>query len=310
MIEKVKIMKRLRLNPIYKKELKTGVRSFKTSLILLGFNGLLALFGLFAFYLTFEYGSRYGGRVNYSDILRIYAVIAATEFGLVLFTVPALTAGSISGEREKQTLEILLTTGLKPIQLITGKLTSSISIMLLLAFSSLPVMGLVFSIGGITLGDLAVFMLLVIVIAIFLGSIGIFFSTLFKRTTAATVSTYGTLLILVVGTFILIWAVAMLDEIRYTANVTGIYLAPDVGNWLLLLLINPAITCYVLIEAQTGTGSNLTSFFRSFGTISPWIEQHWFILSVVIQLAISVILIWWTAKLLDPLKEKGRKIRK
>ncbi|MDF2609460.1 MAG: conserved hypothetical rane protein [Lachnospiraceae bacterium] len=303
-----KVNQILRLNPIYKKELKTGVRTFKTSLILLGYNGLLALFGLFAFYLTFEYGSRYGSRVNYADILQIYAIIAATEFGLVLFTVPALTSGSISGEREKQTLEILLTTGLKPIKILRGKLASSISMMILLAFSSLPIMGLVFSIGGITLSDLGAFMLLVIVIAIFLGSIGIFFSTLFKRTTAATVATYGTLLILVVGTFILIWAAVMLDEIKFsTVNVNGIYQPPNVGNLLLVLLINPAITCYALIEAQIGTGSNFTSFLRNFGTLSPFIEEHWFIISITIQLGLSVILMWWAAKLLDPLKERKHK---
>ena len=111
-----------RINPIYLKEIRIGVRTKKAAIILLLYNGLLALFGLFFFYVTFDAGSRYTGRINYSDILSIYVVIVAVEFALVLFTVPGLTSGAISGEREKQTLDILLTTTLSPLQIITGKL--------------------------------------------------------------------------------------------------------------------------------------------------------------------------------------------
>jgi len=296
----------MKINPVYQKELKTSVRSMKTAIILLGYNGILALFGLFAFYVTFEYESRYGGIVNYSDILQIYAILTATEFGLVLFTVPALTATSISGEREKQTLEILLTTRLSPLQIILGKLASSISMMVLLAFSSLPILALVFSIGGITLQDLLEFMVLVVVTAIFVGSIGIFFSTLFKKTTAATVSTYGTLLFVGLGTILILWAITIVLNLKVDKLSTGIasQQKSDIGNWILLLLINPGVSCFAMIESQIGTGSRLTTFFRNFGTISMEIQNNWFLLSVFLQLGISAILIWCSTRLLDPLRER------
>lgn len=299
----------MRINPVYQKELKTGVRGIKTAIILLGYNGLLALFGLFAFYVTFEYGSRYGRTVNYSAILEIYSIIAAVEFGLVLFTVPALTAASISGEREKQTLEILLTTKLSPIQIILGKLASSISMMILLALSSLPILALVFTIGGVTFRDLMEFMILIVVTAIFLGSIGIFFSTLFKKTTSATVSTYGTLLFLGLGTVIIVWAIRIILELKLEQGIIGmgVYKNPDIGNWLLLLLINPVITCFSMIESQIGTGARLTSFFRNFGNVSMWFQNHWFFISVTIQLILSGLLLWWASRLLDPLRDKSRK---
>jgi len=296
----------VKINPVYQKELKTSVRSMKTAIILLGYNGILALFGLFAFYVTFEYESRYGGIVNYSDILQIYAIITATEFGLVLFTVPALTATSISGEREKQTLEILLTTKLSPLQIILGKLASSISMMVLLAFSSLPILALVFSIGGITFKDLLEFMLLIVVTAIFVGSIGVFFSTLFKKTTAATVSTYGAILFIGLVTILILWAITMVLELKMNRVSTGIIPQQkiDIGNWILILLINPGVSCFAMIESQIGTGSRLTSFFRNFGTISMGIQNNWFLLSVLLQLGISAILIWCSTRLLDPLRER------
>lgn len=296
----------MRINPVYQKELKTSVRSIRTAIILLGYNGILALFGLFAFYITFEYDSRYGGTVDYSSILQIYTIITAAEFGLALFTVPALTAASISGEREKQTLEILLTTKLTPFQIILGKLASSISMMILLAFSSLPILAIVFTIGGVTLQDFIEFMLLIVVTAVFVGSIGIFFSTLFKKTTSATVSTYGVLLVLGLGTLAILWAIKIIIEIKINKfSGSGIlHQTPDVGNWILILLINPGVTFFSMIEDQIGTGSGLTAFFGNFGTISTEIQKYWFFLSVVLQLGVSAILLGCSARLLDPLRER------
>ena len=290
----------MKINPVYKKELKIGVRTIKTALIILGYNGLLALFGLFAFYATFEYGSRYGGTINYTAVLELYAIIAAVEFGLVLFTVPALTAGSISGEREKQTLDILLTTKLSPMQIILGKLASSISIMILLALSSLPILSLVFSIGGVTFVDMLEFMALIIITAI-----------LFKKTTAATVSTYGALLFLVLGTFFILTAIVILKNMN-AANLVNqsdyLYQSPKAGYWVLIYLINPAVTCFAVIEGQIGTGSRFVQFLRKFGTSSQWIENNWFFISVAVQGVLSLIFIYFSSRLLNPLKEKrGRR---
>ncbi len=297
---------KMRINPVYQKELKTSVRSFRTALILFGYNGILALFGLFAFYVTFEYDSRYGGTVDYAAILRIYAIITAAEFGLVLFTVPALTAASISSEREKQTLEILLTTKLTPFQIILGKLASSISMIILLAFSSLPILAIVFTIGGVTLKDFTEFMLLIVSTAIFIGSIGIFFSTLLKKTTSATVSTYGVLMVLGLGTLAILWAIRIIVEIKMNQFSSGaIYKPdPDIGNWILILLMNPAVTFLSMIEAQIGTGSRVTDFFAHFGTISMNIQKYWFFISIILQLVVSFILLGCSAKLLDPLQER------
>lgn len=300
----------MKINPVYKKELKTGVRTIKTALIILGYNGLLALFGLFAFYATFEYGSRYGGTINYATVLELYAIIVAVEFGLVLFTVPALTAGSISGEREKQTLDILLTTKLTPMQIILGKLASSISIMILLALSSLPILSLVFSIGGVTFINLLEFMALIIITAVYIGSIGIFFSCLFKKTTAATVSTYGALLFLVLGTLFILAAVVILKDMKIASLATGsnyLYQKPQAGNWELIFLINPAVTCFAMIEGQIGTGSRLIEFLREFGTTFQWIEDNWFLASVAVQGVLSLVFIYFSSRLLNPLKEKRKK---
>lgn len=300
----------MRINPVYKKELKTRIRSVKTAVILFSYNGLLALFGLFSFYITFEYKNKYGGVVNYSDILKIYAIITAMEFGLVLFIVPGLTSGSISSEREKQTLEILLTTKLSPLQIILGKLASSISMIIMLAFSSLPILALTFSIGGISFIDLLEFIVLITVTAVYIGSVGIFFSTLFKKTTAATVTTYGILLVIGLGTVLILWGVTSLLGLKMNLLMPNseVKPSPNLGNFILILLINPAVTCFSMIESQIGTGSRLTDFFGRFGSVSLGIQNNWFLLSVSLQLIISLVLIWFSSKLLNPLRQRKGEI--
>ncbi len=307
-----KIIKKInQLNPIYLKELRIAVRSKKAPIILLLYNGLLALFGLFFFYVTFDAGSRYTGRINYSDILSIYTMIVSVEFALVLFTVPGLTAGSISGEREKQTLDILLTTTLTPMEIIMGKLGSSINAIIMLAVSSLPILGLVFSIGGVTLLDFAKFLVLIIVAAIFIGSIGIFFSTLYKKTTAATVTSYGAVFALTAGTMIIVLAISEIANLNINNQIMGdgLYSNADIGYWLLILLINPGATCYSMLQEQIGTGYELGRFISEFGTLPDFILNNWFEISIVVQLVISLIIIVWTAWLLDPLKGV-RKVKK
>jgi ABC-type transport system involved in multi-copper enzyme maturation permease subunit len=295
---------RIKINPVYLKELKTSVRGIKTAVIIAGYNGLLAIFGLFAFYITFDYKSRFGETVNYASIFQIYSIITAAEFALVLFIIPALTASAISGEREKQTLEILLTTKLSPIQIILGKLASSISMMIFLALSSLPILALVFTIGGVTLKDFAEFMLLITVTAIYVGSIGIFLSTLYKKTTSATATTYGILLFLCIATLAILWAIRMVVELKLNKRFEGASIKPDpdVGDWIFILLINPIVTFTSMIEKQTGTGSRLTTFFGSFGKTSSNMQNTWFYYSILLQLGISGLLLWCSSRLLNPLR--------
>lgn len=305
----------MKLNPVYKKELKTGVRTVKMTLTLLAYNGVLAIIGLLAFYICFSGRSR----ISYSDILTIYAFIACLEFGLVLFVVPAITSGSISGERERQTLEILLTTTLRPIEIVTGKLLASISQIVLLVVSSLPVLSLVFTVGGIRLKDLAVFMLVCIVTAVFVGSIGIFFSTVFKKTTPATVMTYGTVIMLILVTVVGLYVAQMLlinfyDQQYFAVNaVTGAdYNPPKMGYFMCLLLWNPAVTIFSMLTSQFGGSNLLKELLNEFGMYHSGIINHWFLLSIAVQLITSALLLKLSALRLNPLgkKKKNKKQRK
>lgn len=301
----------MKLNPVYKKELKIGVRTVKMSVILLFYNLLLAVIGLFAFYLSFEQAiGSYG--IDYTNMLGIYTALAVIEICLVLFIVPGFTANAIAGERERQTLEILLTTRLTPFDIIIGKLASSISSILFLVFSSLPVLAISFAVGGVDFLDLMQLMFLAVVTAIFIGSIGIFFSTVFKKTTAATVFTYGAVILLVLGTAAIAYGIYLIVSLNvqnsYAAG--SPYTAPDIKNAVLIFLVNPIVTLVSMITNQFGNPKEFEDFLGNVGKGSDFIMKHWFGLSVSVQLAISVVLIWCSTRLLDPLRPKSRRKRK
>lgn len=303
----------MKMNPVYKKELKTSVRNVKMSWTILAYNAILAGIALIAFYACFANRSR----IDYSEILTIYAFIACLEFGLILFVVPALTSSAISGERERQTLEILLTTTLKPIQIITGKLYASISEIILLVLSSLPILSLVFTVGGIRMVDLMTLIAVCIITAVFVGAIGLFYSTIFKRTIPATVMTYGTLIVVMLVSAVALFVIQALmvniyDQQYYAVNPTtsAAYNPPKVGYAMLILLWNPAVTIFSMLTAQFGGNNVLRELMMEFGMNNQFIINNWFPLSIMIQLATAGVLLIMAAKRLNPLNHKRKRKRK
>ena len=67
---------------------------------------------------------------------RMEIVVTQIFSFLLMFIMPALTTGSISGERERRTLELLFTTQMPPGDIVMGKLFSALSQLLVLVVSS------------------------------------------------------------------------------------------------------------------------------------------------------------------------------
>lgn len=128
----------------------------------------------------------------------------------VVFLAPSSTAGAISLEREKQTLDLLVTTPITSLAIVIGKLLSTLVYVFLLIAASIPLMAVVFVYGGVGPEAVLSGYLVLLVTALGFGSFGLLCSTLVKRTTAATAITIFGVLALTIGTtFILIFWTAM-----------------------------------------------------------------------------------------------------
>ncbi len=73
---------------------------------------------------------------------------------MILLFLPAITCGAIAGEKERNTLAILLTTRLSPFTIVLEKLASRLVVVFMLLLLSLPLLAVAYSMGGISLPDL------------------------------------------------------------------------------------------------------------------------------------------------------------
>jgi ABC-type transport system involved in multi-copper enzyme maturation permease subunit len=71
------------------------------------------------------------------------------QFAAVVVLTPAVTAGAIAEEKERKTLDYLLTTDLNSQEIVLGKLASRLAYLLLLVLTGLPVLGLLTFLGGV-----------------------------------------------------------------------------------------------------------------------------------------------------------------
>lgn len=131
----------------------------------------------------------------------IFEGMLALLMTAVIMIVPGLTALSVVGERERQTFQLLQVTQLSPLQIVLGKLWSSMSYFLLLLFAVAPVVALPLLFGGVRLGDVVVGLAMIMLTALTLGSIGIWGSSRARSSRGAVANAYLWAFILAFLTF-------------------------------------------------------------------------------------------------------------
>ena len=149
----------------------------------------------------------YGGQATYASATigrGIFLGLLMLQTLMVAVLAPAATAGAISSEREHQTLDLLAVTPISSFAIVLGKLFSALAWVFILILASIPITALVFVFGGVAPDDVVSGYLVLFATVIGLGSVGIFFSALTRRTGASTGLTFVVTLALVIGTFF-IW---------------------------------------------------------------------------------------------------------
>ncbi|GAB4477907.1 MAG: ABC transporter permease [Anaerolineae bacterium] len=179
-----------RRNPVALKELRGRMRGARAFVVLTIYVLLMSLFTvlLYAIYTSTSQIvlATSGGAVG----KLIFAGVVAIELFLVCFVAPAFTAGAISGERERQTFDLLRTTLLPARRIVLGKLISALAYVVLLLVVAVPLQSLAFLLGGITIEEVLTSLWLLLVTALGYGTFGLFASAATRRTLNASVLTY------------------------------------------------------------------------------------------------------------------------
>jgi len=242
------------------KELRSRMRGRRAFVVLTVYLGLLALI-TYGVYLIVGPQVRTGmgglNQANASAIIgqSIFAVLSVFQLILVAFIAPAFTAGQISLEREKQTLDLLVSTPLRPGAIVVGKLAAALAFVVLMIVAAVPITAIVLMYGGASVGDIVRQQLVLLTSALALGAIGLFFSTWLKRTQAATVLTYITMLALTLGTAMLFafWTIFAIQSDTGFVQDTN-QRAPEQ-----LLYVNPGVAMLDVVSyAEPGGFGGLT----------------------------------------------------
>ena len=287
-------MERYRTNAVYTKELKQSVRNIKFPITVGLYCFTIAVIGLFTLVAISAYGYPvYSAYTIKQDFITFYSVLFGLEFGLVIFVVPAITGGTISGERDHGTLDLLLATTLGPYRIIMGKLISVVSKLLIYVISSLPILALVFTMGGAGLADLLRYMLLILLTSLYIGSFGVFMSVIFKKTSTAMAVTYVWIMFIALGT---IFVTIMSNAVRPADNNA---LNP-------VFLLNPIITLFALLDAQIGLPELIGNYVK-FENSTSFIMENWLMLSISVQFVITVINVLLATHFLNPFRGRAKK---
>jgi ABC-type transport system involved in multi-copper enzyme maturation permease subunit len=277
-------------NPVIMKELKGRMRSRRAFILLTAYLALISIFIGMVYVILADVSSF--GRVD-PDFRQnagkgIFSTIVLLELLLVSFIGPGLTAGSITSEREHQTFDLLRVSLLSSRALILGKLGSAFVYLFLLILTALPIGSIAFLLGGVGLAEILIAGLMLIISAMYFCALGLFFSSLMKRTLAATVSSYGVILLSILMLGVVLFLGTFLD----TASSMNI-IQETVLTILLwfLISINPLLTAIfsemILIEEQ-----NL--FYTSntlFGNSLPYLPSPW-IVYVIVYMVVTIILVY------------------
>ena len=278
----------MELNPVLRKELYQRFRQSKTAWLLALYLLVLGGFVLAFIYLNWRYNQGY---YQPGRSWEIFVILSVAQLVLLAFVVPGLTAGAISGERERQTLNVLLTTPLTHRGIVWSKLLASTAFMVIIILATLPLYGIVFMFGGIAPGQvLGMFGFFLLTMFLF-AALGIACSSFFKRTGVSTVTSYGLVLALTGGTSFL---VAFLNEVG-KVNRPESMMNPGFLAWAVEILqeINPIfILMEILGEGGINTGVSLG--------LPYWGSYALFCIGV------GVLLLIWSSHLLLPQRNSNR----
>lgn len=239
------------LNPIFESSARRRMRTGKTPLILTAYTGVLLIFTICQMTMFFGRGMTVSGmRVS----TECYIWVTALQFLLIVLVAPAISAGSIAGERERQTFDLLLVTGIGPRSIVLGKLLESYVFLVLLILAGMPVMALAHVTSGVPLGDLAMTLVYLAVIALAALSVGMVMSVLFKRSLTAIIASYLAIFLIGAGT----WGLAKHGPIaaQYTYLSLGQLAYMSSGEVMrtmpATIFFNPAVGLVMLLASQTG----------------------------------------------------------
>ncbi|MHB9106317.1 MAG: ABC transporter permease [Armatimonadota bacterium] len=177
--------------PMAQKEMRSFMRGWRAPVALFCCTAVVSAIVLLDLYLL---SRSLEGFYQTEELARIgrqlFYTLTGWEFGLVAVIVPMLTAGVISGEHRRGTMEGLLLTRLTGRDIVQGKLLAALGFFAVLLLCLLPVISVITWVGGVSPWEVLLVHLLLFATAYCTGAFGVLCSARFPNGPTAYVVAY------------------------------------------------------------------------------------------------------------------------
>lgn len=201
-------------------------------------------------------------------ILLFYSTVSFLLL-LITFFAPLMSASLISGERQRQTLEILLITQLSDHEIVIGKLSTALVYILLPIGAIWTLLMACYSTQGIALIEMVVALLILIITAVSFTTIGLFASVLTKSILRTMMVIYGIILPLL-----------FVAPALFMLPVTVITISLDMNNeaqewinfygWGIVASLNPLVSGFITAAIYQESGSILFDYVSQYRQEKPY----------------------------------------
>lgn len=175
----------------------------------------------------------------------------------VLVFLPALTCGAIAGEKERNTLSVLLTTRLGALTIVLEKLLSRLVVTFMLLAMSSPLLAIAYATGGITLEYMQRWLEVLVALCVLVATISLFCSAWCGSTVSAFFMTYAVAILCCFGTGFAVVSVLLSGTVMLSFR-RGVAVMVAAA----VVFFAATVACLVR-RAQASPRNFLLSFFRA-----------------------------------------------
>jgi len=247
-----------RLNPVFINGVKSRMRGLRAPVLMVIYLAIILVLISAIYTMSNASGNYYGVSRPFPErstmLTSLYPFLAFISFGVIALMAPAMGAGAIASEREKQTLDLLISSRLNAIDIIMGKVFSILVFICFLLFISSPFFAVLYTLGRISILDIVKLFFVLVITSYGCVSVAVFFSSLMKKTAIAAILTYVFLVLMMLVTLIVGAIMLARYEMRMNYNYDLTYIP-------FLWKINPVFSVLELLSAVSDSANRRDMYY-------------------------------------------------
>lgn len=215
---------------------------------------------------------------------QLFSSLATIQILILVFISPTITASAITLERDQKTYDILRCTPLLPSAILGAKLLACLSTFFILALVSVPMIAVTFVLGGVSPLQTIWTYFVTLVSMLLAGLLGLYLSTVFRRTLAAIPVSGVVVIVFLIGTGVLSQFAPFLGTINPLTSFSLIkgdwvikYFSIEISFWVPYVLLS-LVFCLWL-------------YLKSIQNLKPVKKRNFIPSRIVLALAVSLIFI-------------------